>query len=250
MFLTARKSVDVTYAEKEELSEQMVEELTYFLSHHPSVWANPSVIGARDQQYCRLAVSYSLFATATAIFEPGVLPSSFALSTLETIVDMSRQEDLNDIGTYALWRDNITQVLRYALEDVTSNVAEAILNGLAEENNTQPRQPPSVMLQSSENDSIRARRRPWAAVWECATMACRKVDTQWDTVIALANCIPSRVKWAELDEPWRSTIRRAFELASSVGVPGQLVVSTIVPQLSADAYGCVFRRVTAAPLHF
>ena len=246
IFLTARKSVDLTTEEKEELSCQIVGELGYFLFKSPSLWASPSVIGTRDQQYCRLAVPYSLFGTATGIFEPGALPASFALSMLEAFVSMSRQEDLNENGACALWRDNVTQVLRYALEDAHSNVIDTIVNAVVEENSnsTPVRRPPSMMLpppESSGNDSSVARTRPWAAVWECAAVACRKVDTQWDNIIALANCIPSGVKWTKLEKAWRSMARRAFELASGVGLPAQLVVSKIGPHLSSDGYGCVSR---------
>jgi len=160
---------------------------------------------------------------------------------LEAFVEMGGQEHMNENGTHALWCDNVTQVLRYALEDANANVVDVILKGLVEENNDSARQPPSMMLQSSELFSSAVRSRPWAAIWECATVACRKVDAQWDSVIALANCIPSRVKWAELEKAWRSAARRAFELASSVGVPAQLVVSKILPQLSSDVYGYVSR---------
>lgn len=237
IFLGARKTIDVDADEKLQLSVQIVEQLSYFLSKPPSLWACPSVVGNRDEQYCRLAVPYSLFGTAMSIFEPGALPASFAISLLKVFVEFGRMENLHDPSAYQLWKDNLLQIVRYGFEHSSSDMAQTIRDGVLEENSSSQRQPPSMMMHSSGVDAEDRRSGVWAIVWECAVEVCRKAQMSWENIIPLTEGVPSGTKWADLEKSWGGMIKRTFELASLAQSSLALVASQLVPSISPKQFG-------------
>lgn len=237
--MAARKTIDLDTDERLLLSQQIVEQMAYFLSRHPSVWATPTVTATREELYCRLAVPHSLFGTAIAVFEPGLLPASFSTSMLKLFVDFGKEENLSDESTFEVWRDTVLQIVQYGLEHPLSNMAQVIRDGLMEENASSQRHPPSMMMHSSDTSVNGGRPGVWATVWDCAVDACRKVGMFWENAIILSEVIPSESKWDDIEARWGVIIKRTFELASAARVSASAVASRLVPAISTKQFGFV-----------
>lgn len=240
--MTARKTIDLDTEERLLLSEQIVEQMSYFLSQHPSLWATSSVTATRDELYCRLAVPHSLFGTATAVFEPGLLPASFSTAMLNLLVNFGKEENLKDDGTFEVWRDTVLQIVQYGLEHPLSTMAQVIRDGLMDENASSQRQPPSMMVRSSSNESTEGSPGVWALVWDCAIDVCKKSGMFWENAVVLSEAVPSGLKWADTGARWGVLIKKTFELASAAQVSSSLVVSRLVPHISAAQFGFVNYR--------